>query len=414
MIPALRPRIVLMIFVVVTAVVLALGTWWLVRPRGPGPMKLSPIAFSDLPQWRTSDPRAALSAFRRSCEKIAVENPADDMGGAGYAGQVEDWQAICANLPGANTPGDARQVFEARFTPVAIRSGTMRDGLFTGYYEPEILGSRTRHGRYQTPVYGLPTDLISVDLGDFREALKHEHIAGRIEGQRLVPYATRADIVRDGLKTANVLFYAADPVAVFFLQIQGSGRVQFDDGSYARVAYAGTNGHIYTAIGRTLIKQGALTRENVSLQSIAAWLKAHPAEAHAVMDSNKSYVFFRDERIGDASLGAKGAEGVALTPRASLAIDRRLHPLGAPFFVAATAPDPEDVQADMPFNTLLIAQDTGGAIRGVVRGDVFWGFGKTAETIAGRMKAHGRMFVLLPKIVAARLGSGKEFADAAP
>ncbi len=414
MIRVSRKRIVLLIISITAILVLVLGAWWLSRPLGPGPMVLRPVAFSDLPHWQNADPRGALNAFRRSCVKIAAKDPNDDMGGAGYAGSAMDWQTICADLPGAKTPRQARQIFEARFTPVVIRSGAIRDGLFTGYYEPEILGSRTRHGTYQTPVYGLPADLISVDLGAFRDSLKHEHIAGRIEGQRLVPYATRAKIVADGLKTAKVLFYAADPVAVFFLQIQGSGRVQFDDGSYGRVAYAGTNGHIYTAIGRTLIKQGALTRDNVSLQSIAAWLKAHPDGARAVMDSNKSYVFFQNEPIVDAKLGAKGAEGVPLTPRASLAVDRRLHPLGAPFFVAGTAPDPSDPHGDVPFDTLLIAQDTGGAIRGAVRGDVFWGFGKTAETIAGRMKAHGQLYVLLPKIVAARLGSGKEFADTAP
>ena len=334
------------------------------------------------------------------------------MAGAGYAGTVGDWQGVCAALPSSPlAPAAARAWFEDHFRPVRVSAGRVEDGLFTGYYEPQLAASRTRRGAYQTPVYGLPGDLITIDLGQFRQALKGTRLAGRLKGRRLVPYPDRAEIDAKGLAKAPALFWAKDPVAVFFLQIQGSGRAVFDDGSVARVAYAGQNGQPYTAIGRTLIAMGAISREQVSLQSIRAWLVAHPAEARKVMESDASFVFFRLMPLVDPVLGANGSEGVPLTPGASLAVDAKLHALGVPVYVAATAPDADAAKPDRPFDRLLIAQDTGGAISGSVRGDVFWGFGKAAEAIAGRMKAHGTMYVLLPKPLAARLGAGKDYPE---
>jgi membrane-bound lytic murein transglycosylase A len=382
-------------------IVLALAivaAWWFFAPTAPGPLRLTPISFFDLPGWKDSDARAALAAFKRSCAAMKTK-PADmPMGGAGYAGSIGDWRKVCTD---ADNASDARAFFERDFTPIEISAGHLREGLFTGYYEPELRGSRTRHGAFQTPVYGLPGDLVSVDLGRFRPTLKGERIAGRVVGQTLVPYDTRAEIDAHGVSSAPVLFYGDDPIAVFFLHIQGSGRVVLDDGSVLRVAYAGQNGHPYTAIGRTLINQGALAKEDVSLQTIRAWLKAHPDKTREVMETDASYVFFREQPIGDAKLGSPGSESVPLTPGASLAVDMRLHPLGAPFFIASGETNPG--------NRLLIAQDSGGAIIGPVRGDVFWGFGKKAEDIAGKMKAPGKLYVLLPKPLAARLGSYKVF-----
>ena len=390
--------------------------WWrLAAPPAPGPLRLVPTGYSALPGWAASDPAAALTAFRRSCAWIAKKPDGAAMGGAGYAGTAGDWRDACQAVPeGPAGAAAARTWFETWFQPVAIGAGAVREGLFTGYYEPQLKAARQRHGPYQTPVYGVPGDLITVDLGQFREAWKDERIAGRLAGHSLVPFPGRAEIDQAGLAKAPVLFYAEDPIAVFFLHIQGSGRVVFEDGTVARVAYAAQNGRPYTAIGRTLIAEGAIPREAVSLQSIRAWLKAHPADARRVMETNESYVFFKQLPLGDPALGSAGAEGVALTPRASLAVDLRLHPLGAPFFVAANVPDPNATKPDHRFARLLIAQDTGGAIRGAVRGDVFWGFGADAQAIAGRMKAQGTLFVLLPKAVAARLGAEKEFPGAPP
>ncbi len=258
----------------------------------------------------------------------------------------------------APTPTPRAISFELWFQPFAVSAGDARDGLFTGYYEPQIRGSRLHRGRYRTPIYGVPSDLVTADLGDFRGALAGERIAGRIVRRKLVPYATRAEIDAQGLGQAAVLFWSDDPVAVFFLHIQGSGRVSFDDGSKARVAYAGENGHPYTAIGRTLIAEKQLAKDKVSLQTIRAWLQAHPHEAQRVMETDASFIFFKESPVGDPALGAVGAQGVALTPDASLAVDKRLHPYGAPVFVATTLP------SGAALNRLFVAQDTGGAIRG--------------------------------------------------
>lgn len=284
--------------------------------------------------------------------------------------------------------------------------------MFTGYYEPELHASRVKSNAYRTPIYGLPDDLVSVDLGLFKSALHDERITGRVDGHRLAPYATRAEIDAHGLAHAPVLLYADDPIAVFFLHIQGSGRVRLPDGPFLRLAFAGVNGRAYTPIGRTLIAQGALDRKDVSLQSIRTWLLAHPHAARAVMESDDSFVFFQEAPLGDPALGSPGSEGVPLTPGASLAVDPHLHPLGAPFFVAAIAPDPDAAKPDRPLDRLLISQDTGGAIKGPVRGDVFWGFGSSAEAIAGRMKSHGQFFVLLPKRLAANLAPYKDYPGA--
>jgi membrane-bound lytic murein transglycosylase A len=219
----------------------------------------------------------------------------------------------------------------------------------------------------------------------------------------------RARINADGLKQAKILFYANDPVSVFFLHIQGSGRVHFDDGTSARVNYDAQNGQPYTAIGKTLIEMG-VPREGMSMQVIRKWLKDHPREARRVMETDKSYIFFREEPIADPNAGPIGSEGVALTPAASLAVDTRLHPLGAPMFVAATRPDAEPSRGEHPFHRLMVAQDSGGAIKNAVRGDVFWGYGSDAASIAGRMKSPGRLFVLLPKALAAKLGPSRDFA----
>jgi membrane-bound lytic murein transglycosylase A len=354
-------------------------------PQNQG-LSLTKVGFSQIPQWSAS--AAALQSFQRSCAALTAKPDTTPMGGAGYAGTVGDWRQVCADAS-----GEARNFFERNFTPFAVGGS---EALFTGYYEPEIRGSRRRHGAYQTPVFGLPSDLVRADLGLFNAKFKGERISGRVDGQRLVPYAERAEINAKGITTAPVLLYTDDPVAFFFLQIQGSGRVVFDDGSATRIGYAGENGQTYTAIGRTLIADGSLKREEVSLQSIRAWLKANPDRARAVMETNRSYIFFAERPLGDPALGGTGTSGANVAPLASLAVDARLHALGAPFYVAADGPD--------PVHGVLVAQDTGGAIRGPVRGDIFFGFGTEAERRAGAMKGAGALFVLLPNAVAAKIG----------
>lgn len=386
--PRRRRFAVVLSFSFGAVVLLGLALWWFLHPT-PGPLRLAKASFADLPGWSQSEPRGALSAFQRSCAALSAKSDSDDMGG--YAGTVADWKASCTAAK-AVAPAKSRAFFEQWFTPVALTAGRVKDGRFTGYYEPEISVSRSKHGAFQTPVYGRPDDLVTVDLGSFRPSLAGERIAGRVEGGKLVPYASRAEINTHGLSHARVLFYASNPIELFFLHIQGSGRVTFDDGSHARVAYAAQNGQLYTAIGKTLIARG-VPRDGMSLQVIRAWLKSHPAEAKDVMNSDASYIFFQEEPIGDASLGAKGAQGVPLTPLASLAVDPRVHALGTPLFV----------DGPYPLDRLFIAQDIGGAIRGPVRGDVYFGFGEKAEANAGTMNQMGRFYALLPKPVVQRL-----------
>jgi membrane-bound lytic murein transglycosylase A len=361
-------------------------------PELVGGLSLTRVSFASLSDWNTVHADAALAAFRRGCVVLMAGGDAAPMGGAGYAGTAGDWRAACADAT-----GDARAFFEKDFVPFAVSGG---DGLFTGYYEPQIRGSHMKRGAYQAPVYGLPPDLVRVDLGQFNPRLKGEHISGKVTGHALTPYADRARIDANGL-AAPILFYTDDAIAFFFLQIQGSGRVLFDDGSTARIAYAGENGQPYTAIGRTLIADGSLARETVSLQTIRAWLLAHPDRAASVMETDRSYIFFHETRLGDTALGSAGSLGANLTPLASLAVDPRIHALGAPFYIAADGPD--------PVRAVMVAQDIGGAIRGPVRGDMFFGFGGDAERRAGAMKAPGRLYVLLPAALAAKIGEGRSY-----
>jgi membrane-bound lytic murein transglycosylase A len=407
---ARRSRSAILVIAVLVLVVAGGLVWWNQRvPPNSASLSLSlyPASFSELDGWAGGDPRPALAAFARSCAVILKTPPSQALTGNGYAGTVGDWVPVCRAIPTISNETVARRFFEDNFVPLAIQQNGSSDGLFTGYYEPELHGSRTAHGNLRTPVYAEPDDLIQVDPDQFRDVLKGERIAGRLDGQRLVHYATRAEIDRDGLRHAQILFYSDDPVAVFFLQIQGSGRVLLDDGSVRRVAYAAQNGWPYTSIGRALIEDRQLQRSKVSMQAIRAWMDRHPTQARAVMEKDQSFVFFKEAPIGDPELGSPGAEGAPLTPNASLAIDQRIHPLGAPFYVVGNIPDRDPAQPERALHRLYVAQDTGGAIRGPIRADLFFGYGKDSESESGRMKSKGELYVLLPKALAGRIvGAG--------
>jgi membrane-bound lytic murein transglycosylase A len=378
-------------------------------PVAPPLIRLDAAQFGELPAWPQSDPRGAVVAFLRSCAALAAKSDDAPLGGVDYAGTAGEWRDVCrtAALVPLDESAAARRFFESEFVPyrVAQASGA---GLFTGYYEPQLRGSRTRQGPYQTPLYGVPVDLVNVDLGLFRDNLKGQRIVGKVTDGRLIPYPARAEI--EGGALAVPILFVDDPIDAYFLQVQGSGRVLLDDGTVVRAVYAGQNGRPYISIGRILIQRGELSLETVSMQSIRAWLLAHPAEAQPLMDENPSFVFFTEQPIGDPSLGANGAQGVPLIPEASLAVDLTVHALGVPVWLETTAPDPDATKPDRSFDRLLVMQDTGGAIRGPVRGDVYWGYSLDAGAIAGRMHSEGRMTVLLPKSVASRLGPSAEFA----
>ncbi len=400
---------------------LLLGACVTAPPPGIG----ASVSWRELPGWNDERPAEAWTTLEQSCSRLATRDPR--------------WRSLCADASLFPQPDDgtARAFFETRFQPHAVNGdqGRKHDGIITGYYEPLLHGSLKRDERFRYPVYGVPDDLLIVDLGSLYPELKDKRLRGRLDGRRVVPYPARAEIAAKKIH-APVLAWVDDPVALFFLQIQGSGRIRLDDGESATtpslgsgsplrptssipgvvargpadvqdarmpqrpgmaesgldpigetlyVGYADQNGHPYYAVGSTLVARGVLKVEDVNLDSIRAWLAANPAQAEDVLNGNPSYVFFaRREQP------AVGALQVPLTPRRSVAVDPAFIPLGAPLWLDTTLPD------TALFRRLVFAQDTGGAIKGPVRADVFFGFGPEAEKLAGAMKSPGRVFVLLP------------------
>lgn len=303
---------------------------------------------------------------------------------------------MCEAAKGLASPSSAtiRRHFETHLQVwQLINPEGTTSGLVTGYYEPLLRGSRTRGKPYLQPVLGVPSDLLTIDLGSALPELKNMRLRGRLEGQKVVPYYTRAEIAsRENDYADRTLLWVDDAVELFFLQVQGSGRVKLADGSTTRLAYADQNGHPYQSIGRLLVERGELSLEQASMQGIKHWVRAHPNRASELLNANPSYVFFREQPMkGNENDGPTGALGVPLTPERSIAVDPRHVPLGAPVFLSTSQPD-----SATPLRRLVLAQDTGGAIRGAVRADLFWGFGAQAGAQAGRMKQSGQMWLLLP------------------
>ncbi len=334
------------------------------------------------------DAEAALASFRESCPKLLVRTDASGLT------RSEDWQGACAAA--ATWPrGEAQRFFENQFEAVTVGDGT---SFATGYFEPEIAGSRLHRPGFDTPVYGLPPDLVR----DWPADTPPEQRTGRAplgrfdESGKFVPYYTHAEIADGALAGRGLeIAWAADPIELFFLQIQGSGRLISPEGEVIRIGYAGQNGHGYTAIGALMRERGLIgegTPYPTSMQGIVQYLRDHPEEGRAIMRENESWVFFR-ELTGDGPLGALE---VPVRRESSVAADPNFVPLGAPVFLQM-----ERNEAD----GLWIAQDTGGAIKGPNRFDTFWGAGKDAETIAGGMSARGQALLLLPKGTLARLRS---------
>lgn len=323
----------------------------------------------------------ALAAFRLSCGSVTRRNDASGLT------QPGDWAAACAAAPGW-IDSDAIRFFATHFRTVQVGDGR---GLATGYYEPEIAGCRTRTDQCQVPVYGVPADLVEVDLGLFSANLAGKRIRGRVDGSRFVPYFDRTAIETGALAGRNLeIAWAADPVEFFFLQIQGSGRLRMPDGSVMRIGYAGQNGRDYVGIGRLLRDRGVLQPGEASMQGLMSYLRRQPDGGSSVMRENGSWIFFREL----TGAGPLGSLGVPVTGRASVAADPAFVPLGAPVFLTMDRAEASG---------LWVAQDTGGAIRGANRFDTFWGAGEEARTIAGGMSARGTVLLLLPVASVERL-----------
>lgn len=365
-----------------------------------GVLSFKQVSWDDLPNWRNDDVAQALPALTRSCNRILKKDAASPIGRDPRYGTAGQWVTPCRAIM-AVAPNDkdgARRVLESNFQPWASSTGGADTGLFTGYYEAALNASHIRTGYYQTPLHARPDDLVMVDLGNFRPELKGQRIAGRVKGGNLMPYEDRGEILSGKLPAGQnkILAWVDDPIDAFFVQVQGSGVLSYPDGSTRRIGYDGQNGHVYTAIGKELVASGALTKDEVSMDSIRNWLVAHPRMAQDMMNRNKSYVFFKDMN-GE---GPVGGEGVVLTPERSLAVDYNYWSYGVPVFVDLEAPDVGGLAGMLGssrLQRLMVAQDTGGAIRGPIRGDFFWGFGEKAEKMAGHMKSQGRMWALLPK-----------------
>ena len=351
-----------------------------VAPSPPRPF--APFAVSKwemLPDWKTIDLQPTWAAFWQSC--TALKNK-------------PEWETVCARATELTQIDNntLRAFFEQSFTPYQVyNSDGSSQGLITGYYEPKLYGSRVKTKRFRYPLYATPDDLLTIDLSEAYPQLKGLRLRGRVQGNRVVPYYSRGEI--DNGKAplqGRELFWVDNAVDLFFLQIQGSGRIELPDGSMIKVGYAEQNGHPYNSIGKKLVDMGAFKLEESSMQNIKLWAEKHPDKLMGLLDQNPSYVFFRE--LPSELLAPLGALGVPLTNEYSMAVDTRTIPLGAPVFLSTTYPN-----TTTPLNRLMLAQDTGGAIKGAVRGDFFWGFGEQAGAQAGSMKQTGQMWVLFPK-----------------
>ncbi|MBV8548033.1 MAG: murein transglycosylase A [Alphaproteobacteria bacterium] len=356
-------------------------------PTAPEKPYLQKISYEELPGWDNDHVTDALPALQKSCAVLERKKTASESALATV--QPDDWAAACHKIRGI-TPGDsaqARHVLADALVPYRVM--TTEAGLFTGYYEPTLHGAYQQGGHYQTPLYQKPQDMITADLGAFKSEWQGKRLVGKVQDGKFVPYDARQQIARGTLKDrAQPLLWVDSPVDAFFLAVQGSGHVQLPDGTIVRVGYDGNNGHDYVAIGRWLLDHNELSKP-VTMHAIRAWLASHPARAAEVMNANPSYVFFR--MLNQMDGGPQGAEGVGLTMGRSLAVDPAYVPLGTALWLDTT-----DAKGNV-LRQLMVAQDTGGAIKGVVRGDIFWGIGADAEAQAGAMQSPGVYYLLLPR-----------------
>ncbi|MBN8914020.1 MAG: MltA domain-containing protein [Rhizobiales bacterium] len=369
-------------------------------PSVPG-ARLEPVAFTDLDGWTSDDLAAAFATFRASC--AALKTPPAEVGPASAPTLRQGLRHACSAAarlgPDVPSPRLARLFFEANFGAWRVIPDGSAGGYYTGYYEPEVEGALQPGNGFDVPVYGRPDNLVMTGPG----ATPNSGSAFRREGGALVPYHDRAAIEDGALAGRGLeIVWLRDPVDLFFMQIQGSARVRLPDGRILRLGYDGFNGQSYLPVGRLLIQRGLVPREEMSMARIRAFMEADPAAGRALRRENPSFVFFKALPLG-VDAGAMGAQGVPLTAGRSLAVDRKLHTYGTPIFVEADLPLSAPGTAE-PFRRLMIAQDTGSAIVGPARADLFFGAGDAAGAVAGRIRHSGTFTMLVPRF--ARAGSG--------
>ncbi len=345
------------------------------EPKPPADI-YTPVSYTDIEGWSTQVVDT-LAVFTTNCKRFkTTETPLHN--NENY-GTHSWWRQFCEELK--NTPVEQQQaVFEQRLQPMRIEA---ESSFFTGYYTPQLEGSRTKSALYNVPLRGKPKDHITLNLKDF--GLEPQTIIGKVHGQRLIPYDTRAGIEQEA--EVEVLLWLKNDIDKFFLQIQGSGVVQLDDGTLTTVGYLTNNGHRYVPIGRVLRDQGHLAPDNISMQSIRDWLQNNPQQRQLIFNSNPRYIFFRE------LAAPQGAAGYALTPNISLAIDPKFHPYGLPVWVNSTR-----TQDSSTWQQLMLTHDTGSAIKGAVRGDIYFGHTQQAELYAGHQQSPGQFIVFWPKL----------------
>ncbi len=359
-------------------------------------LTLTQVAFGDLPGWTDDDLAGAVASFLRSCEKLA-ELPDDaPVGADGHGGKARHWRKACraaAKLAAGNAAA-ARAMFEAEFVPYQAAGTAGPTGKLTGYYVAELHASRTRHGKFQTPVLGRPDDLAMVDLSGYLKDAHGRRIWGRFDHGELVPYYTRAEIRKGALvHRALELMYVDDPVDLLFAQIEGSAKANLDDGTAVWLEFAGKNGRSYRGVGGILRGGGYLRPGEGTMQGIRQWFHDHPGRFDEIADQDASYVFFSVSKRA----GAIGSQKAILTARRSLAVDRAFIAMSTPIWVEAHAPVPGQKGVTELWHHLLIAQDTGAGILGAVRADIYWGADAEAAELGGRMGGPGRYWLLLPR-----------------
>lgn len=392
-------RLSILSFILLATLAAGFAAWWFM----PSKPLLKKVTFDELPGWKSASFVKSLATFQVSCRAFIKQDPEKEVGTEAINLQVKDWQPACRQALKMNpiTEKAAKLFFYRWFVPVEFDEKHSKPGLFTGYYMPLIKGSYTRSEEFNVPLYELPKDLVTVHLNLFSPDLKKpKQLVGRLVGSQVVPYYTRAQIRKGVLKnTAKVVAWIHSPIDRLFLEIEGSGIIELEDGKKIVVGYHGQNGLPYTSIGGVLMKRKVMTKNNASMQKIKSYLEAHPTEMDEVLNQNQSFVFFHQLPLK----AAVGSQGVALTPGYSMAIDKQWIPMGTPLWLNTSKPDFNDLDLNKPLQRLMIAQDTGGAIKGKVRGDVFWGGGNKATLIAGHMKNEGHYWLLLPRQASTRL-----------
>lgn len=365
-------------------------------------LRLRPISFPQMQGWDKFTGQQVVGAsasLRKSCSVLLARSANRSAGSSSIPMTAGEWHPICKRLNGINRQNvtQLKLFFENNFTPLRAESPqNSQGGLFTGYYEAELYGSKHKKGKYQHPIYGLPSDLVTIDLGQFDKSLKGRKIVAQVNKNKATPYQTRGALEKQGNPSAPVLYYVNDYIDLFVLHVQGSGRVVLDDGTVQRVGYAGNNGHKFGSVARHLMAKENLPASQASWQGIRKWLDKNPHKQNDAFSANPRYIFFRKT----GTEGPFGAMGVALTPMHSMAVDPKYIPLGMPLWLETTQPG----VSKSPLNTLVVAQDTGNAIKGPIRGDFFWGYGAPALAKAGIMKSRGTYVILLPNTVAKRMG----------